>query len=408
MEVPADVDQRLHRRLAEFRDRIEQQPQSRLLNLAQSLIHPFPFRVPAMAAVLLLAVVVILAPRFSSDDRAYAAAATELRSASSLEYTVVLAPSTTIDFAYLAPGCRRVNCSWGTELRTDGTGKQLVLMHYTRTYLFEEGTQIDAPDLVEQFRSLPKTAAKCMGERWIGGKKLIGYHVNEAPRGTILGRTALDLWVNAVTENPDHVDISIREPGKPLYQMHITNIRVDATLDRSLFDMIPPAGYTKIGIPVAGQQTDSTGNRSSDLRPVIERTRALTAVVIPMKGSYEQTRAAVEAVAAQLSKMGVTPVGSPFGLYESEQHWEAGYPVPPGTRVEAPFETVTLPATSIASAVVTGPWGSGSGSRWSSLLNWIIAQRYVIAGSPIEFWSGDDAHPQSQTTEMRIAVSSPR
>ena len=159
VEVPANVEERLHRRLAEFRIKVEQHPPRRLQALLYALCHPASFRVPLLTAVLLAAVIMLaFVPRGSKNGRVYAAAATQLRSAHSLEYTVALAPYTEIDFAYLAPGYRRVNCSWGTELRNDGNGNQIILMHTTRSYLIEEGKQTDAPDLVEQFKSLPKKA----------------------------------------------------------------------------------------------------------------------------------------------------------------------------------------------------------------------------------------------------------
>ena len=53
VEVPTVVAERLHRRLSDFRERIEQRPPSRLRALADSLIHPASFRVPLMTAALL-------------------------------------------------------------------------------------------------------------------------------------------------------------------------------------------------------------------------------------------------------------------------------------------------------------------------------------------------------------------
>jgi outer membrane lipoprotein-sorting protein len=92
----------------------------------------------AMTATLLVAVAVVLVffPGGSPASRVYAAAAAQLRSARSLQYTIVLnsTPYVAVDFSYVAPGYRRLNCSWGIEVRADGTaGRQLVLMHAART-----------------------------------------------------------------------------------------------------------------------------------------------------------------------------------------------------------------------------------------------------------------------------------
>jgi effector-binding domain-containing protein len=130
----------------------------------------------------------------------------------------------------------------------------------------------------------------------------------------------------------------------------------------------------------------------------------MTAVIIRMKGPYVQTSAAVEAVRSCLRELGVAPAGPPFGRFGSEQDWDAGYPVPSGTHVRAPFETVTLPATTVASAIVPGPWGQDSDSRWAAFLKWVVEHGYAPAGPPMEFWSGVDARQSMQSTEMRLAV----
>jgi hypothetical protein len=426
VEVPADVEDRLRRRLAEFRAKIVEPPPSRFRALTDSLFHSPSLRVPLMTAAL-LAVIVTLAffPRGSKDGRVYAAAATQLRTAHSLEYTVAIAPGAEIDFAYLAPGFRRIKLSWGMEIRSDGSGKQIVLMHLTKKYIVGKEEQSEVPDLLKQLKLLPQTPDMSIGEQWAGGRKLMGYRVHEAQPGTsfpgaISGLSALDLWVDAATGDPDHVDISIQEPNKPLYQMHIKNIRVDAEIDSSLFDMTPPAGYAKMRIPDAGQQAKAPGIHESSLQPEIKKFGALTAVVLPMKGSFLQTRTAdhavqtqLEKIGQQLEKIGITPKEPAFGRYGPQRNWVAGYPVPPGTRMDAPFEILSLPETTMASVVVTGPWGQefdsplgrDPGSRWGTLIRWLAEHGYKLAGPPMEFWSGDDAHPQAQTTEMRIAVT---
>jgi outer membrane lipoprotein-sorting protein len=422
VDVPPHVEARLRHRLAEFREKVEQRPPSRLRMLVYSLIHPPSLRVPAMAAAVLAAVALalVLIPGRSNASRVYAAAAAQLRTAQSLEYTVVLAPYTEVDFSYLAPGDRRVNCSWGIEVRTDGSGKQMILMPATRNYLIEQVQQVDglasAMDMVEQFKSLPKTADESLGEERAGGKRLMGYRVHEAAAGSgIPGFKAFDLWVDAGTGNPDHMDITIQEPGKPLYQMRIKDIRVGAAVNRSLFDMTPPAGYTAIATPNTVEHTPSQGSVKNPLEPVIKWADALTTVVVPVKGSYGDTPAAVQAVESQLKKMGFTPAGPPFGRTFTEvnganQTWEVGYPILVGKavmgdiRLDAPFELRAMPAELAASKVVPGPWGQDSDAHWAAFLRWIVEQGYVPAGPPMEIWSGEDAKQRTQSTEMRIAV----
>jgi hypothetical protein len=422
VEIPAEVEDRLHRRLAEFRTRVEHRKPSRFRSFVYSLSFPPAVRVTAMAAALLVAVAVglVLMPRESNASRVYAAAAEQLRSSQSLEYTIVLndVPYVAVDFSYAAPGYRRLNCSWGIEVRADNTtGKQIVLMHGTRMYLAESGKQVESlansEDVVEQLRSLPPAADEVLGERRAGGKRLIGYRLRHEHPGTSItsatfpGLKAFDIWVDAGTREVDHADIAIQEQGKPVHQMHIQNIRIGTEINRSLFDLTPPAGYTAIAVPGAapGAGKPAPIQNALVLSAEIRQGAALTAVVLPMTGSYAQTRAALDRVESYLKTEGVTPAGPPLGRFGSEQSWDAGYPVQPGTRVEAPFQLVSLPAAPAASVVVKGPWGADSDARWGAFLKSVVEQGYAPAGPPMEIWSGDDGKVHTQSTEMRIAVS---
>jgi effector-binding domain-containing protein len=254
---------------------------------------------------------------------------------------------------------------------------------------------------VDQLKALPRTADEALGEQQVGGKRLTGYRLRHMPPSAMIGNLQeMDLWVDGKTGHPDHVDITIQEAGKPLHKMQIKDIRLDGTLDPSQFTTTPPAGYSAIPIP-GKKQGVQAAEQPVALRPEIKQAEALTAVVVRMKGSFLQAAAVVGAVQSHLKEMGVAPAGPAFGRFTSEQDWDAGYPVPLGTRVKAPFQTVTLPATTVASATVPGAWGQDSGSRWATFLKWVVEHGYVPAGPPMEFWSSE---AQTQSTEMRLAV----
>jgi len=417
VEIPAEVEDRLRHRLSEFRSRIEQRPPSRWRSLAYSLTHRPAVRVMAMAAAALVfvAVVLVLIPREACASRVYAEAAAQLRSSQSLEFSIVFneAPYVGVDFSYAAPGYRRVNCSWGIEVRADSNArKQIVLMHLTRMYAVESGRQVESfansEDWVERLESLPPAADQVLGERHVGGKRLIGYRLVKAPAGTsIPGLKSFDLWVDAGTRQADHVDITIEEQGKPVYWMHINNIRAGGQINPSLFDLTPPTGYTAIAAPSVGPSARKPPSipTAMALRAQIREADALTAVVLPMTGSYAQTPTALRRVDSYLKARSVTPAGLPFGRFPSEQGWDAGYPVPLGTSVETPFEIVSMPAAQVASVVVNGAWGADSGARWGAFLKSVVEQGYIPAGPPMEIWSGEDANAQTQSTEMQIAVT---
>lgn len=393
-EIPAEVEQRLRLRLEQFRLKVEKRQPSRLRWLALPAV--------ALAAV---ALALVLLPGGSNASRVYAAAADHLRSAQSIGYTIVLSPFTEVSFSYVAPSYRRVGCSWGVEIRTDGSGKQLVLMQWNRTYAVEQvskgDTLANSMDLFERFKSLPRTADESLGEKRVGNRQLFGYRLHQPPPGdSIPGFKALDLWVDAATGNPDHAGILIQEPGKPLYEIQIKDIRVGEEFNRSLFDMTPPAGYTPIEIPQAAQ-------------PEIGQTEAFTAVVVSTEASYSQVNASLLSLQTHLKEMGVTPVGPPFMRYQAPTRWQTGYPVVPGTRAQPPYESISIPATLSASVVVKGPWGQDftscmgkdPGSRWGTFVRRILGQGYALAGPPTEIWSGEPGRPPTQATEMRIAVT---
>jgi hypothetical protein len=214
------------------------------------------------------------------------------------------------------------------------------------------------------------------------------------------------VWVDAGTREVHHVDITIQEEGKPPHQMQIKDIRVDAELSTALFDLTPPAGYTAIVAPAGEPQAGVavTPQDAPVLRAEIGQAAALVAAVVPMKGSYSQAPAALQKVESGLKRLGVTPAGPPLGRFESEQHWEVGYPVPPGTRVEAPGQLISIPGELAASVVVNGAWGKDPDARWTAFLKSIVEQGYIPAGPPMESWSGEDAKPSTQSTEMRIGV----
>jgi effector-binding domain-containing protein len=411
-ELPANLESRLRPRLAEFRAKLEDRPPSRRAAFGYFLLAPSPWRLAAITTALLVAAALglVLMPRESRANRMFATAAAQLRNSRSLAYTIVLneQPYVAVDFTYLAPGYRNVNCSWGMEIRTDGTtGKQIVMMHGVRAYLNEGGKTVESQSTVDDFsaqlRSLPPHADSFLGEHWTGRQKLLGYRLTKVPpNGSIPGLESEDIWIDSATGEPHHVDITVQESGKPEHKMYIRNILVGQPVDRSVFDLTPPSGYSAIVADNAGPSSRPSPNTVAP-KPEIRETSEIVAVVVPMKGPYAQTPAALSSLEAWLEQHGTAPIGPPLGRYWSEERWETGYPVQPGTRVEAPFKMVPLPAGLMACIVVNGPWGKDTGARWGSFLNSVLELGYVPAGPAMESWSGN-AGQRTQSTKMCIPV----
>ena len=293
VEVPAEVEERLRGKLAAFRTQVENRP-ARRWQWLDVFVRPPALRVSALTATLVLsAAALLLMPKGAQTSRVFAAAAAQLRTSQSLQYSIVFnaKPYVGVDLTYLAPAYRRINCSWGIEVRTDGSvNKELILMHLTRNYLVETGKKVgnvaDTGDIVEQLKSLPSSADEVLGEQTMDGRKLYGYRLRKTPPGSAIpGLKSFDVWIDAATGGVNRAVITIQEPGKPEYQMFVRNIRVDANIDRSLFDLTPPEGYTLFG----------SAQTPADVRVKIGEADPLSAVVLPMTGSYLQATAAAAA-----------------------------------------------------------------------------------------------------------------
>jgi hypothetical protein len=397
VDIPPEVEGRLRGRLAEFRARLDERPAGPFfLNWA-------PMRLVAIAAclVVVLAAALLWAPRGSRAGQLFTAAAAQLRTSQSVAYTFVFneEPYVGVDFAFLAPAHSRVNCSWGIEIRADGTAhKEVILLHSSRSYLVETkptSTLADAGDVVEQLRSLPSQAEATLGEQTVGGRRLYGYRVAASTlAATFPGVKRFDLWINAESGAVDHAAITVQEKGKPEHQMYIRNIRVDAKLDPAQFDLTPPQGYSPFAQAAAQQ-----------LQVEIVHEAATDAAVVAMSGPYTQAAGALQQVEAYLRSQGTVPAGLPFGRFWSVDRWEAGYPVPAGTRVDAPFTRISLPAGLTATATLKGPWGADSDARWSAFLKAVFAQGYAPNGPATEIWLGQDGKPGAQVTRMRMSVA---
>ncbi|MDO8835789.1 MAG: GyrI-like domain-containing protein [Vicinamibacterales bacterium] len=411
VEIPTDVEARMRQQFADFRSRLDQRRHP-VREWATTIACHWPYRWAAAGAVLAAVLAVVFVWGGTDGGRVYAAAVSRLANARSVQYTIELAPFVTVGFSHGASGRERVVTSWGIEIRADGSGTQLVLLHGSKQYVREQNGAagvMRTADLIEQLTSLPTTADTALGERTVGGRRFVGYRVLGARMRGEHGVESLDLWLDEASGRLDHVDVSPAGAGASGYQMHIRDIRVDADVDPALFDMTPPPGYSDARSADAAGPHDPRSRL--DLAPVPPRVMPAAqqpALVIPMRGSYLQASAAAAIVAQHLQQRGIAPAGPPFGRFESEAHWDVGYPVPAGTVPKAPFELVTLPGGSVASLVVEGPWGQQSAERWSRLLAWLGDNGYVAVGPPTEAWSGDASDPRRQVTEMRIAVVSGR
>ncbi len=143
---------------------------------------------------------------------------------------------------------------------------------------------------------------------------------------------------------------------------------------------------------------------------VVKTIEPVHALVLPMKGSYEQHPEAFERLGGQLGTLGVSPVGPPFGRYfnspgsvpDADLLWEIGFPVGTDVQVAAPFEVKDIPGGLAATLVHEGPPES-IGEGMPKLVQWVTTNGYRPSGPITVVFLGQPG-PEGMKVEFRIAV----
>jgi DNA gyrase inhibitor GyrI len=141
----------------------------------------------------------------------------------------------------------------------------------------------------------------------------------------------------------------------------------------------------------------------------------LYAAVLPMVGELNEFGNVVSRAKKLLDDAGITPTDSPFGYYLSDSEevrpeefiWAAGYPIPPGTKVERPLEILQVSEQQIARATIEGI--RLTDKVWARFAQAIKDRGYIPAFPPaVEFWrGGGEGEKISWKTEMQIQVFHP-
>lgn len=141
----------------------------------------------------------------------------------------------------------------------------------------------------------------------------------------------------------------------------------------------------------------------------VKTTEPVHAVVLPMKGSYQQHPDAFTQLGGYLSGKRITPTGPAFGLYFSDPSvgeanlvWEIGFPVAAGVTVEAPYQIKDVPSSLSAVHVHKGSMEE-LGAAWGSLVEWVMSNGYQPATPAMQVFRNVEAG--SSELEMRMPVS---
>lgn len=148
----------------------------------------------------------------------------------------------------------------------------------------------------------------------------------------------------------------------------------------------------------------------------VKEVEPFLALVLPMKGSYEQHMTSIDQLQAYAMTLGLDPPEFVFGQYfnnpmqvkEEELLWEVGIPVPDGTEVEAPYEAKLIPGGHVAYAIHVGPYEESS-ALWPAVYMWAGMNGYQPSGPAMEIWTGDSEKTgeDGPTTELRAPVTKP-
>jgi hypothetical protein len=120
------------------------------------------------------------------------------------------------------------------------------------------------------------------------------------------------------------------------------------------------------------------------------------AVVLPVKGSWDQEHQAVRTLKAYLEEIGVRPDGIPFIRYfnnktyssEEELMWEVGVSVPTGTGVRAPFE-IRIIDEGLSSYTEVECKEDEVESYWCSFAFLSQSEGYFMNGYPMKIITGE-------------------
>jgi effector-binding domain-containing protein len=140
----------------------------------------------------------------------------------------------------------------------------------------------------------------------------------------------------------------------------------------------------------------------------VKTTELVHAVVLPMKGSYQQHPDAFTQLGGYLSGKHIVPTGPAFGLYFSDPSvgeanlvWEIGFPVAAGVTVEAPYQVKDVPSSLSAVHVHQGSLEELD-AAWGSLVEWVMSNGYQPATPAMQVFRNVESG--SPEVEMRMPV----
>jgi len=257
----------------EVMNRIIREQNARLKAAAQTsaslrirrLIMRSPMAKVAVAAV----VVIALALGFHAflgggAGTAFAQVVEQLQNAQTLVYSLVTItgqdemPTVRTDIAFKEPGSLRTATADGyvTVIEaTDAGVTGISIVPPMKQYLEFEFSFADMADnsetgpyvSVEKLRALPAQADEMLGRKQIDSRTLEGFRVTEDD-------ATITVWIDPKTGELARAEMTFA--SAPGMNMIMTDFQFDVPLDDSLFNLAPPAGYTRMDLELQADMAE--------------------------------------------------------------------------------------------------------------------------------------------------------
>jgi outer membrane lipoprotein-sorting protein len=255
------LDRLRERSLAAFEDAPAEYPRpapGRLDGTWRTFVKSRLFKMAAAAAV--VAIMAIGAIQFVGEMSAYAQIVKEIKNVRTMTYTLIRQANTgtgetiKIEVEYKEPGFLRTKTVDGCTAILDGNTHKMISIVPQGWYTIGDLESLNKTHKspladMEALKALPTKADLRLASKSIDGVKCDGYQVTQGDMTTVV-------WLDTKTGNV--VQIEHKYASAPGMNTIMKNIKLDVPLEDSLFSLIPPAGYKKLGGTIKGDSSAQT------------------------------------------------------------------------------------------------------------------------------------------------------
>jgi len=212
------------------------------------IIMKSPITKLAAAAVIITAIFFGLQQFGSSlESTAFADVMENIQNARTLTYRNVVTPPDqepqVMKIMVLEPHLMRVELRDGRVWILDhGQGKTLILDSKNKQAIMSSTPQetLGLYDTFQQFRNIPDFSVSRIGQRTIDGTQAVGFQLTRKNDENVI-----IVWANPQTSLPIRIEQTVKDENGQVIKSVTTNIIFDTELDKSLFRVEAPEGYSR-------------------------------------------------------------------------------------------------------------------------------------------------------------------